>query len=124
MEPPLRVPSVDPFEVTSDDDFIFYLKQGAEALRAGGYEPSDWVTEEMMRGFDVEQLICRSARVATSHGVYVCPILLDSPDAKLGDTLEEGVSRPYALRHQACTTCYMHGAICANPSLGLAATAG
>jgi sulfatase maturation enzyme AslB (radical SAM superfamily) len=100
------------------------LRIGAEALRAGGYEASDFVTQEMMRGYDVEQLICRSARVATSRGFYVCPILLDSPDARLGDTLEEAVARPYFLRHQACTTCYMHGAICSNPSLGHRATAG
>jgi hypothetical protein len=24
--------------------------------------------------------------------------------------------RPYALRHQACFTCYQYGALCANPS--------
>ncbi len=100
------------------------LRIGAEALRAGGYEASDWVTREMMEGYDLEQLICRSARVATSRGVYVCPILLDFPDARLGDTLEEAVASPSFLRHQACTTCYLHGAICSNPSLGQGATAG
>ncbi len=100
------------------------LRIGAEALRAGGYESSDFVTQEMMQGYDVAQLICRSARVATSRGIYVCPILLDSPDARLGGTLEEAVASPCFLRHQACTTCYMHGAICSNPSLGQGATAG
>jgi molybdenum cofactor biosynthesis enzyme MoaA len=97
------------------------LKIGAEAVRAGGYEPSDFVTREMLEGYPLEQLICRSARVATSKGVYVCPILLDSPDARLGDTLEEAVRTPYPLRHQACTTCWQYGAICSNPSLGLGA---
>jgi molybdenum cofactor biosynthesis enzyme MoaA len=100
------------------------LRIGAEALRAGGYEASDWVTREMLEGYDLEQLVCRSARVATSRGVYVCPILLDSPDARLGDTLEEAVASPCILSHQACSTCYLHGAICSNPSLGQGATAG
>ncbi len=99
------------------------LRIGAEALRAGGYEPSDWVTEEMMEGYDTEQLICRSARVATSRGIYVCPILLEAPDARLGDSLDEAVDTPYRLRHQACVTCYLHGAICSNPNLGLGADA-
>jgi MoaA/NifB/PqqE/SkfB family radical SAM enzyme len=95
------------------------LRIGAEALRAGGYEPSEWVTREMLEGYELEQLVCRSARVATSRGVYVCPILLDFPDARLGDTLEEAVAAPGFLRHQACYTCWMHGAICSNPSLTL-----
>lgn len=100
------------------------LKIGAEALRAGGYDSSDVLTPEMLEGYDLTQLICRSARVATSRGVYVCPILLDYPDARLGDTLEEAVRTPFPLRHQACTTCYLHGAICSNPSLGLGDTLG
>ncbi|MBA2565626.1 MAG: radical SAM protein [Gemmatimonadetes bacterium] len=99
------------------------LRLGQEALRAGGYDASDFVTAEMLAGFDLDQLICRSARVATSRGVYVCPILLDSPDARLGDTLAEAAAAPYPLRHQACTTCYMHGAICSNPWLGLGESA-
>jgi molybdenum cofactor biosynthesis enzyme MoaA len=99
------------------------LRIGAEAVRAGGYEPSDFVTREMLESYDASQLICRSARVATSRGVYVCPILLDYADARLGDTLNEAVASPCTLRHQACTTCWLHGAICSNPSLGLGETA-
>ncbi|MFN2433362.1 MAG: radical SAM protein [Gemmatimonadota bacterium] len=99
------------------------LRIGAEALRAGGYDGSDFVTSEMMEGYDPEHLICRFARVATSRGVWVCPILLDAPDARLGDGLEEAMRVAYPLRHQACTTCFLHGAICSNPSLTLGAGA-
>jgi MoaA/NifB/PqqE/SkfB family radical SAM enzyme len=99
------------------------LRIGAEALRSGGYEPSEFVTEEMMEGYDENQLICRSARVATSNGFYVCPILLDYPDARVGGHLGEATRTAYRLRHQACTTCYLHGAICSNPSLGLGESA-
>jgi hypothetical protein len=51
----------------------------------------------------------------TDRGVYVCPILIEAPGARLGDTLAEAL-RPYALRHNACYTCYQYGALCANPS--------
>jgi hypothetical protein len=67
----------------------------------------------MMRGFDVTQLLCSSGRVVTDRGIYVCPILVDEPDAKLGSTLEEA-SRPYGLGHRACHTCWLNGAICTN----------
>ena len=56
----------------------------------------------------------------TARGVYSCPILLDYETAKLGDTLAEAVARPAALREQACFTCYVSGAICANaPTVGM-----
>ncbi len=71
------------------------------------------VTEQMLDGFDQSQLICANSRLVTDQGVYVCPILLDSPDANLGDSLAESM-RPYALKHKACYTCDRHGAICSN----------
>ena len=91
------------------------LKIGAEALRTEGYGVHDRVTQEMMNGFDQSQLICHHSRVVTDRGVYVCPILLDYPDARLGETLAEAAIS-YPLRHGACFTCYQYGAICTNPS--------
>jgi len=88
---------------------------GAEQRRTGGYCSDDRVTQEMMHGYDASQLICSHSRVATDRGVYVCPILLDSPDARLGETLAEAAV-PFSLRHGACYTCYQYGAICTNPS--------
>jgi sulfatase maturation enzyme AslB (radical SAM superfamily) len=95
------------------------LRIGAEATRTGGYEPTERVTAEMMLDYDQSQLICQHSRVVTDRGVWVCPILLDAPDARLGDTLGES-HRPFALTHGSCITCYQHGAICSNPSAGLA----
>jgi hypothetical protein len=69
----------------------------------------------MMEGYDAGLLLCSHARMVTDRGVYVCPILIEAPDARLGATLAEGL-RPYGLRHQACHTCYQFGALCANPS--------
>lgn len=91
------------------------LQIGAEEQRTGGYGNHDRVTPEMMHGYDEDQLICSHSRVVTDRGIYVCPILLDSPDARLGETLDEAASA-YPLRHGACYTCYQYGAICTNPS--------
>lgn len=89
------------------------LKLGAESLRTRGYTDSEMLTEEMMAGYDSDQLICANSRVVTDKGVYVCPILIDSPDAKLGESLEAGMSG-YRLHHKACYTCWQFGAICSN----------
>jgi hypothetical protein len=91
------------------------LRIGAEAQRQRGYHADERVTPEMMEGFDSGQLICAHSRIVTDRGVLVCPILIESPDARLGNTLSESL-RPYPLRHQACYTCYQYGALCSNPS--------
>ena len=91
------------------------LQLGAEANRTCGYSASDRVTVEMLVGYDTSQLICQHSRVVTDRGIAVCPILIDSPDAILGDTLHDA-NRGFALSHGACMTCYQYGAICTNPS--------
>jgi molybdenum cofactor biosynthesis enzyme MoaA len=90
------------------------------ALELGAYEKNspdeiqkDYVTENMMDGFDRSQLLCSNSRIVTDKGVYVCPILVDFPDAMMGETLNE-TDKKYPLRHPICTTCYYSGAICSN----------
>jgi len=94
------------------------LKIGEEEKRSGGYRETERVTHEMLHGFDTDQLLCSRARLVSGEGVHVCPILLDSPSARLGDTLEEAVGEPAVLSEQACYTCYMSGAICSNMPSG------
>lgn len=94
------------------------LRLGAEIARTHGYNDAERVDESMMRGFDTSQLICEHSRIATDRGVFVCPILIESPDARLGYTLNESL-HAYPLRHGACFTCYQYGAICSNPSVGM-----
>lgn len=91
------------------------LKIGAEANRTCGYDKFEKVTEEMMADYDEGELICSHSRVMTNRGIAVCPILLEAPDAMLGQNLSEA-ARPFALSHGACFTCYQYGAICTNPS--------
>jgi hypothetical protein len=93
------------------------LRLGAEAERGRGYRDEERVTPEMMAGFDEGQLICNHGRIVTDRGVFVCPILIDAPDARLGTTLAEALGF-YELRHHACYTCYQYGTLCSNPSSG------
>jgi sulfatase maturation enzyme AslB (radical SAM superfamily) len=91
------------------------LRNGAEAVRSRPYYANEQVTPEMMNGFDQSLLICNHSRIVTDRGVFVCPILVEAPDAQLGATLAESLG-PYSLRHHACHTCYQSGTICANAS--------
>ena len=92
------------------------LRIGREAERERGYSSAEFVTPEMMIGYDAHLLLCSNSRIVTDRGIYVCPILIEKPDARLGDTLAESF-KPYPLQHQACYTCYMSGAICSNFSV-------
>lgn len=91
------------------------LRIGAEEQRGRSYHTDERITPEMMEGFDASQLICNHSRIVTDRGVYVCPILIDAPDARLGATLDEAQAA-YPLRHHACFTCYQYGSICSNAS--------
>jgi MoaA/NifB/PqqE/SkfB family radical SAM enzyme len=94
------------------------LQIGAEAERTQGYHPEERVTHEMLHGYDLDQLLCTRARLVTARGVYACPILLESPSARLGDTLSQAIKAPAPLGEQACYTCYRSGAICSNVPSG------
>lgn len=90
------------------------------ALNLGEFRRSDFkkpaeliVSESMLEGYDSGRLLCSGSRIVTDKGVYVCPILIDAPDARLGETLADSCG-PYQLRHKACYTCYQFGAICSN----------
>jgi AdoMet-dependent heme synthase len=90
------------------------LRIGAEAVRDRGYDEAESVTFDMMSDYPAELLLCSSARLVTSSGVWACPILLDYESGRVGDTLEEGVAQPARLAEQACYTCWINGAICSN----------
>lgn len=92
------------------------LRIGAEVQRQRGYASSECVTSEMLDDYDPNLLVCSHSRMVTDRGVYVCPILIEAADARLGGTLDEA-NRPFAITHQACYTCWQHGALCANISM-------
>lgn len=93
--------------------FLPVFRLGREEGRSGGYGEDERVTPEMLEILDPDLFLCSSARIATSRGVFVCPVLVNEPAGRMGDTLAESY-RAYALAHGACSTCFRHGAVCAN----------
>jgi molybdenum cofactor biosynthesis enzyme MoaA len=93
------------------------LRLGAEVERQRGYRAEERVTSEMLEGFDESTLICNHSRIVTDRGVYVCPILIEAPDARMGTSLADSLGG-FAMKHQACFTCYQYGTICSNASAG------
>ena len=89
------------------------LHLGMEAERSRPYSQAERISEEMMEGYDSNQLLCSRSRTVTDRGVAVCPLLIETPGAHLGDSLEDA-SGPFRLDQGACYTCYVHGAICSN----------
>jgi AdoMet-dependent heme synthase len=93
------------------------LQLGAEEERTCGYRETERVSQEMLDEYDASLLVCEHSRIVTDRGVHVCPILIESPDSLLGESLEESAI-PFRLQHGACLTCYQYGAICSNASSG------
>jgi AdoMet-dependent heme synthase len=87
------------------------FRTGAEETRSRGYESWERLTGQEMTAADASILQCSSCRMVTSRGVYVCPILINEPDAKMGDAIEETL-RPFPLAHGACYTCWVDGVSC------------
>lgn len=84
---------------------------GAEEQRTRAYEEWERLTGLILTEEDALTLQCSSCRMATSKGVYVCPILIEEPAARMGDTLEETL-RPFPLKYGACHTCWVDGVTC------------
>lgn len=89
------------------------FRLGREEGRTHPYEQEERLTEEHLNGVDLSTLQCSTGRMVTSQGVFVCPLLIDAPDARLGETLAESL-RPFPMAHGACHTCWVSGATCKN----------
>lgn len=84
---------------------------GAEAERGGAYE--GW---QRLRVGDApdgswDHLQCSGCRMATGQGVWVCPILVNEPSGKMGETLTDTLGS-FPLEHPACWTCHVYGVSC------------
>lgn len=84
---------------------------GAEEKRSRAYEAWEHLTSATMPAGDASLLQCSSCRMVTSKGVYVCPILIEEPEAKMGERLDETL-RPFPLKFGACHTCWVDGVSC------------
>jgi hypothetical protein len=84
---------------------------GAEVERGGAYE--SW---QRLRSGDApedgwDHLQCSACRMVTDQGVWVCPILVNEPGGKMGETLADTLD-PFTLDHPACWTCHVYGVSC------------
>jgi sulfatase maturation enzyme AslB (radical SAM superfamily) len=84
---------------------------GAEVERGGAYE--SW---QRLRSGDApedgwDHLQCSSCRMVTDQGVWVCPILVNEPSGKMGESLADTLD-PFTLDHPACWTCHVYGVSC------------
>ena len=86
---------------------LFHI--GAEAERSGAYAAWQRLAEGDAGAWD--HLQCSSSRMVTDSGVWVCPILVNEPTARMGERLADAL-RPFPLEHQACWTCHVHGVSC------------
>jgi sulfatase maturation enzyme AslB (radical SAM superfamily) len=87
------------------------LRLGVEEQRSRAYGPAETLRGVSLTPADFEALQCSSSRMVTARGVYVCPILLDFPPARMADTLAASL-RPFELRYPACHTCRVEGLTC------------
>ena len=87
------------------------LRLGAEETRTRAYEAWESLAGRTLTPAEAEALQCSSSRLVTARGVYVCPILLDSPAARMAPSLS-GALRPFELSFRACYTCHEQGLSC------------
>jgi MoaA/NifB/PqqE/SkfB family radical SAM enzyme len=91
--------------------FLAPFRIGREARRGRGYRDDERLEVGDLRDDEAEILQCGSCRAVTAKGWYPCPILVEHPAARMGDTIADAVA-PIELRHAACYTCHVDGVSC------------
>ncbi len=84
---------------------------GAEAERTGVYESWQQLAENDVPEGGWDHLQCSTSRMVTDQGVWVCPILVNEPLGRMGQSLADTLGS-FPLNHQACWTCHVHGVSC------------
>jgi len=84
---------------------------GAEAERGGAYESWQRLREGEVPEGGLDHLQCSGCRMVTDQGVWVCPILVNEPSGKMGESLADSLGA-FPLDHPACWTCHVFGVSC------------
>jgi MoaA/NifB/PqqE/SkfB family radical SAM enzyme len=84
---------------------------GAEAERGGAYESWQRLREGEVPEGGLDHLQCSGCRMVTDQGVWVCPILVNEPSGKMGESLADTLGS-FPLDHPACWTCHVYGVSC------------
>ncbi len=90
---------------------VFQL--GSEAERSGAYESWQRLREgdDQAAGGSWDHLQCSACRMVTDQGVWVCPILVNEPEGRMGERLADTLDG-FPLEHPACWTCHVYGVSC------------
>ncbi len=88
------------------------FQHGRETGRTRGYDATESLAG-LGTAFDPGRLQCGGCRCVTSQGVFVCPLLVDEPGARMGERLGQTLGA-FELGHGACFTCWVTGMSCAN----------
>ena len=80
------------------------------------YYENERVTEKCFDNYSMDNLQCTTSRIVTSKGVFVCPILINDPQAWMGWTLKDSLGS-YTMESPACYTCRTSGLTCKNEEL-------
>jgi len=91
--------------------FLAPFKIGREERRDQGYEDYERLVEGDLLEGEEHDLQCSSCRMVTAKGVWPCPILIEVPEARMGDDLA-AAGVPIKLNHPACYTCHVEGVSC------------
>ena len=91
------------------------VKTGEYAKNFQGYEENEFVTQEELAKNKNIHFDCSNSRVVKDNGIYACPILVDDPRGKVGNTLSDS-SKKFFLEPNACYTCQKHKARLLNNS--------
>jgi len=68
----------------------------------------EYVTAAMLDGFDRDLLMCSNSRLVTDRGVWVCPLLVEQPDAQLEQRWTRQGART-SLRHRLASRAGRYG---------------
>lgn len=91
--------------------FLAPFRIGREERRGRPYGEHERLVEgDLLEGEEFD-LQCSSCRMVTAKGVWPCPILIEVPHARMGESLEDGI-RDIDLDHSACYTCHVEGVSC------------
>ncbi len=87
------------------------FRMGAEAERSGAYESWQRLSGAETPDDGWSHLQCSTCRMVTDQGVWVCPILVNEPSGRMGESLADTLGR-FPLDHQACWTCHVYEVSC------------
>jgi MoaA/NifB/PqqE/SkfB family radical SAM enzyme len=89
---------------------------GREAGRRGGRAYQAWerlTAEDLANPEAPTRVQCGTSRCVTAEGTWACPILVNEPSFRMGDSLEDAL-RPHPVDHPACHTCWSEAFSCSS----------